>query len=253
MATKKTEETAIVKQDEVSAIVVPEFLKDFVGQGLEGMTKDDIQMPRLALAQGLSPQLNPDAPEYIEGLKLGDAWNSLTQQVYGRGPFEVAIVRRDAPRWIEFFPREDGGGVKDLHVPANDPRTQFTTGEDGVRKQPLATQFYDYIVVFLETREVISLSFKSTGLKVARQLNSLLKLRQSLPLFLTKFNLRSVMTKNSKGSFAIFQFSVGGVVKDEETLKFLASTFTALKDKPVEFDREPGSDDGDDAGDAGGM
>ena len=246
---KKDEEKAAAAVTRLAAdddVQVPAEFQKYAGQGLEGMTKDDLKMPRLALAQGLSPQLNPDDPLYIDGLKLGDAYNSLTGEVYGRGPWEVAVVRRDVPRWVEFVPREEGGGIKDLNVPRNDSRCEWRT-IDGVRLPPIATQFYDYVIVFLASREVIAASFKSTGIRMTAQpWNSLLKLRGvSKPMFMGKYALRSVMTKNPKGSFASLQVVNAGWVSELETLQFLAATFEAFREKEIVIDREPGADDDD--------
>lgn len=239
--------TDVVKAESSELAEVPEFLKVDAGQGLEHIGRNDVLMPRLALAQGLSPQINPDNPVYVDGLKLGDAWNTLTQQIYGRGPWHVAIVRADETRWVEFFPREAGGGVKDPDVKFGDSRTLFTTGEDGKRVPPIATEFRDFVVVFLDTKETVALSFKSTGIKVAKQLNSLLllrkQLRPQLPLYVGKFTLRSVMTQNTKGNYATLQIANSGDVTDIETLKFLQTSFQALKDKNLVIEREPGQDD----------
>ena len=244
---------AIFKKDavattpnETALAQVPEFLQQYVGKGLEHITKQDIIMPRLALAQGLSPQLSPDDPTYIDGLKLGDAFNTVSKQIYGRGPWDVVIIRADPPRWIEFFPRDAGGGVKDMNVPRNDPRTAFTTGPNGESVPPLATQFYDFVMVFLESREVIGVSFKSTGLKVARGLNTVLRFRmqeRKIPLVMIKLTARAFMDKNSKGTFANLRFELNGDVTDIETLKFLQNAYEAIKDKELNLEREPGADD----------
>jgi len=231
-------EDAIVMVDK-NAIAVPDFLMDYAGKGTEHLTKTDLLMPRLALAQGLSPQLNPDKPEYVDGLRLGDAFNKVTGRIYGRGPWEIAIIRADPPRWVEFFPREEGGGVKDPNVPHGDPRTQWRA--DG--RKPVATMFYDYIVLFLEDQEPIALSFKATGIKTAKLLNTLIKLRGQIPLFMGRYSMKAVMTKGAKGDYAVLQIQNAGHVEDHATLRFLANQFNAFKDKPLNIDREPGEDD----------
>lgn len=236
---------ALATTDDADAIVVAEEFQDLVGKGLEGMTKDDLKMPRLALAQGLSPQLEETDPLYIEGLKLGDAFNSLTGEIYGKGPWPVAVIRRDKPRWVEFYPRDEGGGVKDLNVPPDDERCQWRT-EDGERLPPIATQFYDYIICFLETREIIAVSFKSTGIRqTAHPWNSLMKLRGTKkPMCWGVYKLQSVMTKNAKGKFAAFRVDNAGWATEPELQSFLAEAFRSMQDKEVEIHRdgEPAED-----------
>jgi len=231
----------MAKKDEALAEIpkIPAGMEKYVGQGMESMEREDLQIPRLCLAQGLSPQLVKSKPEYIEGLTMGDAFNDITQEIYGQGPWEMAVIRRDPPRYVQFRPREEGGGVIDPRVPANDPRTQF--GPKG--EKPVATKFYDYIVVFLETKEMIALSFKSTGVKVAKKFNTLMKLRGPIPMFMGKYQFSTILVDGPKGSYAQLQITNAGFVTDEKTLSFLAEQFDAVKDKPVQFDREPGEDD----------
>ncbi len=243
MAKKDT----VVKAGE-GTVVIPDFLEEYADKGMEHITRDDLQMPRLALAQGLSPQMLPTDPLYIEGLKLGDAYNTVTGEIHGPGPWDIAVVRADPPRYMELIPMDEGGGVIDFSVPADDPRTQFTTDDDGKRVQPIATQFYDYVVALLETRETIGMSLKVTGIKVAKNLNTLIKLRKKLPdnngvlrtppMFMGRYKLRSVMETNKKGTFANFMFTNAGIITDEDTLKFLVNLFKQFKGKPLVIDME---------------
>ena len=64
---KKQEASAIEKvEPQPSQLTeIPDWLKQDAGQGLDHIGSKDVLMPRLALAQGLSPQLNPDKPEYL--------------------------------------------------------------------------------------------------------------------------------------------------------------------------------------------
>jgi hypothetical protein len=219
----------------------PSWLKAGDTRGTEHLTKADVQMPRLALAQGLSPQIQEGDPQQVPGLKVGMLFNSLTKEVIGKGPIEFTIIRADPPRWVEFYPRETGGGIKDINVPADDPRTQFTT-ENGKSIPPAATQFYDFVIMFLPVNNndpmsnVIALSFKSTGLKAARQLNGLMQLRNA-PSFAGKYVMTTGMQRNSKGTFAVYQVANAGWV-DEETGALGEQMFDALKDRELKIDRE---------------
>jgi hypothetical protein len=161
-------------------------------EGLEDMTKEDVLIPRLALAQALSPQVTEGDPAYITGLKVGDMFNSMTQEIYGREVF-VQIIRKDPPRAMEFFPQDDGGGVKDPNVPLDDPRMQW--GEDG--EKPVATLFRDYIARILPSGEMIALSFKGSGIKVARALNGLLVLRNK-PIYTGRYRFTTAVELKPK-------------------------------------------------------
>lgn len=212
----------------------PSFLPAQSTRGTEDLTRDDIQMPRIGLAQQMSPELAEDNPKYIDGLKQGYMFNSVTGEIIGKGPITFTVARCDRPRYIEFIPRELGGGVKDPNVPPNDPRTQF--GPNG--ETPVATKFYDFIIVRTDTPqpEVIALSLKSTGLKVAKQLNALMKLRNA-DIFAGQYSLMSVKEKNAKGEYYNFSVKNAGWVTEEQ-YKFAQEVYEALKNKDIAIDRE---------------
>src|SRR5262245_23506348 len=98
------------------SLAIPDYLKDEQSAGLDHLGEADIQIPRLLISQGLSPQLDPGKPVYIEDLKQGQMFNSLSGHIYGKGPIYICVVRADPPRWVEFIPRDQGGGVKDPAV-----------------------------------------------------------------------------------------------------------------------------------------
>src|ERR1017187_5747572 len=119
--------------------------KDEGDLGNEGIGREDILMPRIALAQKMSPEIDPtNVARYIEGLQFMDMFHSVSKQNLGKGPLHFVILRRDDPRWIEWVPREQGGGIKDMDVRKGDPRTKFTGAE-----KPVAAKYLDYIVLLL--------------------------------------------------------------------------------------------------------
>lgn len=187
-----------------AAIVRPAFIPAEDVRDAEPIEREDIQMPRLALAQATSPELDETSPKFIEGLRFGDAFNSLTGESYGKKAIEVVIVRRDPPRYVEFHPRtgEGGGGIKDYNVPAGDPRTAF--GPNG--EKPIATKFAEYVALI--GREPIVLSFKGAGLKTAKLLNGLLLLASqrhgNVPFYALRFSLTPATESNTQGKYAIF-------------------------------------------------
>jgi hypothetical protein len=236
-ALKKSEEHAIQKSAER-----PSFIPKSQ-EGTEHITNADLQIPRIVLVQKMSPEVDDSEPaRRIEGLKVGDMFNGLTHEIYGRGPLRFVILRADPPRFVEFIPREEGGGVKDPNVPPNDPRTQF--GKDG--SKPEATKFYDYVVLLLPLGDdplsrMVALSFKSTGLKIAKQLNALIKLRNAA-VYAGVYTLTSVDTQNSLGKFAIFQVQNAGWVEDAKLYEQLGSLSEMMKNKKIDIEREPGDE-----------
>jgi len=237
------EEKALAKQNADGAVVVPDAFKKYTGKGMEHVTSDDMQLPRLALAQGLSPQIDKSDPLYIEDLELGDAYNSVTGEILGVGPWSVSFIRADPPRYVEFIPREEGGGVKDPDVPADDPRTEFTIGEDGKRVKPIATKFYDFVAVMLDTRELIALSFKSAGIQTAKRLNTVILNRENkhgIPMIAGQYKMTAIMEKNAQGKWAGLRIEPDGVITDPEMVQFITTQFENVKQKNVIIDREGG-------------
>jgi hypothetical protein len=143
--------------------------------GKEGFGQEDMTFPRIAFAQKTSPQIDPENDEYIESLKLYQMFNNLTGTVYGN-EIAFAIIRR-TKRAIEF---DEQGNVVDFDVPLDDPRLAFTDDGKGGRGKPRATLFYEYLIAIPRDGadpEIGILSLKTTQIKNARKLNSLIALR----------------------------------------------------------------------------
>lgn len=131
----------------------PDFIPKGAATGTEGITAKDIKLPRLAIAQSTSHEIQPQDPLYIPGLTPGVLFNDFTKQSYGSGPIFFIPVRRDV-KAIEFIPLKEGGGVKDMNVPLDDPRLEWTTGPTGPNGQigrvpPAATKFTEFPCLIL--------------------------------------------------------------------------------------------------------
>lgn len=85
-------------------------LNSMAGYGMEGVTQQDVLLPRLGIIQALSPQLNPRKPEYIEGAKLGMIFDTATGKLYPDGLVVCPVIYQR--RHIEWR-RNRGGLVKD--------------------------------------------------------------------------------------------------------------------------------------------
>ncbi len=250
--TTKTEEalSAIPKGLEGMMTLDRPAGKDEGTLGNEGIGRDDISMPRLDLAQKMSPQIdNTNAAKYIEGLQFTDIFHSQTRKNLGKGPLHFVILRRDDPRWIEWIPRNEGGGIRDKDVRFGDPRTKF--GPDG--EKPIATEYYDFIVLLLEgfdpkdpMESIVALSLKSSAIKAAKHLNLLVTARGPKIISKGVYELTTGhdTDKKSGGVFAIYKFRNAGWLKPGSAIEKTAiELFEAWKDRTVEFEREPGGDD----------
>lgn len=233
---------ALAAQDEMAR---PARIASGDRRGLENITKQDVLVPRLALAQLQSPEVTEGDPNMVEGMKAGDLFNSITKQNYGREVF-VQIVRKDNLRAMEFVPVDEGGGVADPDVPLGDPRLAW--GPDG--EKPRATLFRDYIARILpggsspasSGGEMIALSFKSSGIKVAKTLNGLIALRNA-PIFEGRYKI-TTDTELKPKPHKIYKVANAGWVSDEDS-KTGADMWEAVKDLDIKKDVDQGPDPDD--------
>lgn len=215
---------ALATQPRAELEAPPDFIPADDRRGLEGITKGDMLIPRLALAQALSPQVTEGDPNRIEGLKAGDLFNSVTGQIYGgREPVFVMVIRKDKPRAMQFRPVDEGGGVIDPDVPLNDPRLKW--GEEG--EKPEATLFRDYLALLLPTRELIALSFKASGIKVAKQLNGLIAMRNR-PIFSGVYAISTGIELKPK-PHQVYKVANAGWSRTLEDLKYAEQMYEAVK------------------------
>jgi len=219
--------------------------------GTEGIGLDDIRLQRLAIAQGLSEQINPESSSHVDGLKLFDMFNDLTGEIYGRGPMTFVPIRRDV-RCIEFKPRSEGGGVVDLNVPLNDPRTLWTTNADGERQPPRATRYVEFVVLLLRPGvrpELVVLSIKETNKfnrRAAEQLTMFIIQRQA-PIYAGVYTLSSKSEKNDSGTFGVYVVKNAGWVPVDapdgaKLFQYCKTTHESLAGKVIIVEREPGDE-----------
>lgn len=244
--------TDLTKLGDIGSMIMQERPegKDSGHLGNEGIGQDDILIPRLGLAQKMSPEIDSTTPKYIEGLKFMDLFNSLSQQKYGTGPLHFVILRRYDPRYMELIPFDEGGGIKDRNVPPDDPRTQF--GPNG--EKPIATMFYDYLVLILNgldptspVENVLALSLKSSAIKAAKHLNMLITQRGQKLLCKGVYEVRTghETDKKSQGVYAVYKFKNAGWLKPDSALEKLAiEMFEAWKERDVKIDVDVVPEDG---------
>ncbi len=88
---------------------------DDAGGGLQDRTQDDIKIPFLSLLQSLSPQITGQSREKLPGAEVGLLCNSVTDKLYGEEILFVPAVRERL--WVEWKPRDQGGGFIARHDP----------------------------------------------------------------------------------------------------------------------------------------
>jgi hypothetical protein len=226
--------------------------------GKEGITADEIRLPRLTVAQGLHPQLVPGQTEHIPGLSIGQMFNDVTEEVYGTGPLKVVSIYRYVT-WIEFDPN-DRNVVLDRHIPPGDPRREWSrgTGPDGEDEAPRATEFVEFVCLLLRPnklpeRLVVPIKTTNKQMRAAAELWTTYIDNRNGPIYSGLYQLTSQMIrgKNKKGQDTLYGVFVvknaGYIPKDTPAgamlFEYAKHFHLAAKGKPVVADRAGGTDD----------
>jgi hypothetical protein len=147
------------------------------GAGLENLTTKDISIPFIAILQQLSPQLKK-GPSKIDGAEEGNIYNPVTQEVIGDEGIEV-IPCAYQKKWVEWKPREVGGGVVHHHD-SDEILSKCTPDSKNNEILPngnivVATAYY-YVLVRTAgqdwTKAIISMT--KTQMKKSKKWNSLM-------------------------------------------------------------------------------
>lgn len=225
----------------------PSFIEESTA-GTEGISRDEIKFPRLAIAQGLSPQMIPGDSAFIQGLTLFQMFNDLSSDIYGTGPIQFVVGRRDVKR-IEFDPNDRKIPV-DLNVPPNDPRMVWTKDPDtGKGVPPRAIKFVEFSILLLrEGRqpEPVVMSIQETNKfnkKAHERLSGFIKMRQPpAPIYAGLYTVMSKPEKNDKGTFGVFWVENAGYIQDEGLYKASKAFHDGLIGKTIVVDRDPNLD-----------
>jgi len=80
------------------------------GKGFEEVSASDMQIPFLRIIQSLSPQVDKNEPDCIEGASVGDIFNTVTQRFWDGEEGVSVIPVYFQLKFLEFVLRKDGGG-----------------------------------------------------------------------------------------------------------------------------------------------
>lgn len=185
--------------------------------GNENVGQDDVTIPRLKVAQALSPETKKQKAEYIEGCEEGSVFNSATKELYG-GPGELLTVVNVAyvRRYIEWVPRESGGGLVNPNH-SEDILDQCTRNDKGDYMLPNGNEIVitpeHFIIVVRKdgSFEQAVLSMSGSKAKISRSWNTAIrnvKIRNPAnnqlvnpARFYQSFNLSTAPETNDRGDF----------------------------------------------------
>lgn len=186
------------KQDQAVARVedIPDYIKQGGGRGNEHVDMSDMVIPRIEVAQALSKCLKESDPGYIEGIKQGDLYNTVTREIYGPAIRVVPVIFKK--EWLAWREQDLGGGFAGAY-PTNEEceaRIQQEEKPDEWESTETAQQLVMVILNDGSTQEAV-VSMNKTKLKVSKQWNSLIRLNGN-DRFSRMYVLHSVDETNSK-------------------------------------------------------
>lgn len=260
---KKEDQTPLEEKSETSTevatqspsgkglVTVDEDLTALYSQGDE-FTSEDLTIPFIRIAQKLSPQVDKDAGEYIEGLEPGMIFNTATGEFWD-GNDGVAVIIATARRELtEWKPRGSGGGgglVENYGTdlsPLTDPEN--TKNDKGRVINKDKNELVEAMQYYVQQVDVTSgfadpavISMSSSNFKPARDLNLMLRTAKfQLPngqvikkpsSFLYVYKLTTVKRQNDDGTWYVFkpqQFCLTQELPNGKDLLVQASEFKKM-------------------------
>jgi hypothetical protein len=214
----KPREAEIVKREPQALAEVPDYLKRVDGApaaGFEEVQQGDMTVPQMRLCQSLTPQRDSSEPKYIDGLREGEHFNTVTGENYGK-LIQIVPLMFFKNR-VYFRDKKEGGGilcrsddmVNGIGEPggkcATCPMNQFGSAKNGEGKGKACTEFYNFPSLIVREdggvspNDLVVKSFKSSGVPVAKDWLALMRLR-GIDMFGGVYELSAVSKKFQEGT-----------------------------------------------------
>lgn len=220
------------KETAVSTDVLDDIL-EYEGEGA-AYDSSEMQIPFVRILQAMSPQLKKREAEYIEGSEQGDMFNTVTKQHWTGEDGIVVIPCFQTTKYLEFTPREQGGGFRGEIAPT-DPilkRTErmgakemLPTGNELVKSD----QHYCLVVEPDGTYQPVVIDMKSSQLKVSRRWKTQIAMQKiahprdgrmvTPPLFATQWKFTTVEESNDQGTWFNYSIEKIGLLEDRQLLQ----------------------------------
>jgi predicted Rdx family selenoprotein len=198
-AVSKPAPTSIRPRDEN----LPAYIKQGgPARGSENVETSDLVIPRIELVQALSPCINANKAEFIEGAKLGDFFNTVTRAVYPAEEGVLVIPILYKKEFLIWKDRKQGGGFRGSYATLQEANERIAGEEDA--EHLVANETGQQLVLVVNpdgtTDETMMamVSMSRTKLKVSKNWNSLIRLNGG-DRFSRVYRLISVDEQNSTG------------------------------------------------------
>lgn len=210
---------AVAESHDVVLTERPDWLPANDDRGAEGVGMEDLVIPRLEVAQALSPCVDKEEPEYIEGCEAGMLYNTVTREVYPDGVLICPVKfqkqylvwkdRKADPKAEGFF------GSYDTELLAKEAVDQLVADGEKAKlvTNPTAVHF-GFIVKADGKTEQIAISMAKTKMKISRAWNTLVQLAGG-SRFSRVYRITSQSETNDKGKYYNFTVKMAGYPQRE--------------------------------------
>ncbi len=190
----------------------PAYIKDG-DRGQEGVSIDDVTIPRIGMLQDLSPQIKKTKPEYIEGAEAGNMFNNVTEEIYGKDIVIIPVMFRK--EYIIWRDRDAGGGFRGAFTDMADAKFALGLLEDaGMCEIKDTGQHFVLVVKDDGALEEAVISLSGGTMSASRQLNSLCKIATG-DRFARAYKVSSLEVNGTKGDYWSFKFHPMGYVNED--------------------------------------
>lgn len=211
--TKETSKEVATAPAGGGAVAVHDYGAD-AGAGFEGTTGADLSVPFLGILQSNSPQVEDKDPA---GAESGMLFNTVTRELTGGEDGLVFLPCHKELAFVEWVPRDSGGGFVGLHDPNGDVVKKAIEDNDGNRigklkvgdNDLIETHYVYGLILDAEGEETYGfavVSFSSTKIKPYRDwITAMYTLKGKPPMFANRACIRTVKQKNDYGTFYNFR------------------------------------------------
>jgi len=216
---------AKVEQDLVVS-EMPDWMKD-MGEdtrGNEGITKDDLVIPRLGLIQAISPEIDKNDPLFLEGAEQGMLFNTLTKALYDEVLVIPLMFEKQFLLWKD---RKKGGGFGGQFASEEEAAQALEGMEESQYWEILDTPTHLCLVVSDGKPYEIAIPMPKSKAKVSRQWNSVIRLNGG-PRFSRVYKIKSVNDKNSVGEKFMNLQVVPAGFPSQDLFKLAESIYTEI-------------------------
>jgi len=202
------------------------------GSGLQNVSENDQLVPRLQIAAGTSKQIMKGHEKHIQGLQVGQIFNTVSKEVYGDTVVVVPVwysknrILFDKDWKIECSSPDGIKGGKITPVCADCEYSQWGTGKDD--KGFACTEFRNFAALVLDADgmpTLTSISFKSTSSGMAKTWLNMIDARKArtstgvmvkMPMYLGLYNLAPSAKEGKKGVFYVWSVNNAGTIDTKE-------------------------------------